>query len=57
MQACVKFGLEHHHDGALDLDTGQAFKSGRRDFDVIMCLSTGCSARMTGMSGAVIGDF
>ena len=57
MQARVEFGLEHHHDGALDLDPGQTFKGGRGDFDVKMRLSAGCCARMTGMSGAVIRDF
>lgn len=57
MQARVKLALKHHHDGALDLDPGETFKGGRRDFDVEMRFSAGCSARMTGMSGAVISDF
>lgn len=57
MQAGIKFTLEHHHDGALDLDPGHAFKGGRGDFDVKMRLSAGCGPRMTGMSGAVISDF
>ena len=57
MQAGVKFCLQNHHDSALNLDTGQAFKGIGDNFDRIMGLAARRGPRMTGMFCAVIGDF